>query len=75
MKYFTEEEIQEFKNVSLKYPQIIYDGVNENNVIQIVEVVRMSGMASNDGIPLEIHMRQHEKGKEVKRLRYRLVEE
>jgi len=74
-KYFTEKEIKEFKAASFNYPFLIVEK-EQNQVIQITEVVSLSGMEENDGTPTEISMQVHTKGKEgneMKSLRYKLV--
>ena len=74
-KYFTEKEIKEFKAESFNYPFLIVEK-EQNQVIQITEVISLSGMEENDGTPTEISMQVHTKGKEgneMKSLRYKLV--
>lgn len=72
-KYFSENEINNFKKGSLPFPYMVYDGVNPDDVIEVTEVISIGGMADNNGIPNEIVMYNHRKNEESKRLVYRLV--
>ena len=72
-KYFTPAEIQEFKNGSIHFPFMTYEGNNPDNIIEVMEVVAISGMASNNGVPDEITIYKKTKGKETKKLTYKLV--
>tara|TARA_S200002703_G_scaffold54293_1_gene46941 strand:+ start:385 stop:609 length:225 start_codon:yes stop_codon:yes gene_type:complete len=72
MKYFTEQEVQDFKNGSINFPYIIVEK-EQHEVIEVSEIVRLSGMASNNGTPTGIHVQVHTKGKPTKHLRYQLV--
>lgn len=74
-KYFTKKEIENIKKGSIHFPCIFYDGDNTDNVITIWEVVSLSGMAINNGIPNEITIYEKTKGKETKRLVYKLTDE
>ena len=71
--YFTEEEIENFKKGSLPFPLIVYEGDNPQNVIEVSEVISLSGMADNNGTPTIITIYKHIKGKESERLTYRLI--
>lgn len=71
--YFTQEEIENFKKGSLQYPFMVYEGINPNNVIEVSEIVSISGMANNNGTPTELTIHKHVKGKETERLTYRLI--
>jgi hypothetical protein len=71
--YFTEAEIENFKKGSLPFPLIVYEGDNTQNVIEVSEVISLSGMADNNGTPTIITMYKHIKGKESERLTYRLI--
>lgn len=71
--FFTPIEIEHFKRSSLKFPFIVYDGISVDNVIEVSEVVSISGMADNNGTPTEMTIYKHVKGKETERLVYRLV--
>lgn len=71
--YFTEVEVDNFKKGSLPFPFIVYEGDNPQNVIEVSEVVSLSGMADNNGTPTTITMYKHIKGKESERLTYRLI--
>jgi hypothetical protein len=71
--FFTEEEVDNFKNGSIHYPLLIHDGTNERNIVEVNEIVMLSGMASNNGDPAEITIYKHQKGKEKKELVYRMV--
>ena len=73
-EYFSSDEIKEFKNGSLNLPLICYTGTDPNNVTQVTEVVAIGGMADNEGIPTEITMYKHTKGKGKKVLVYKLVQ-
>ena len=53
MKYFTEEEVQEFKDGSINYPYIIVEK-EQHEVIEVSEIVSLSGMANNNGTPTEL---------------------
>ena len=72
MRYYTEKEVQDFKDGSINYPLMIIEK-KQNEVIEVSEVVAISGMADNNGIPLEISIQVHRKGKETKNLKYRLI--
>ena len=74
MEYFTEKEVQNFKDGSINYPMIIIEK-EQNEVIEVSEVVAISGMADNNGTPLEISIQVHKKGKETEHLKYRLVKQ
>jgi hypothetical protein len=71
--YFTDAEIKEFKDGSLPFPFIVYEGTDPNNVIEVSEIVSISGMADNNGTPTEIIIYKHVKGKEKERLVYKLI--
>lgn len=71
--YFTEAEIENFKKGSLPFPFIVYEGDNPQNVIEVSEVISLSGMADNNGTPAMITIYKHVKGKESERLTYRLI--
>ena len=73
MKYFTEEEVQNFKNGSINYPLIIVEK-EEHEVIEISEIVSLRGMVDNNGIPNEIGIQVHTKNKPTKNLTYKLVQ-
>ena len=73
MKYFTEKEVQEFKDGSINFPLIIV-GKEQHEVIEVSEIVSLSGMADNNGTPTEIGIQVHTKGEPSKHLTYRLVE-
>jgi hypothetical protein len=74
-KYFTPEEIDNIKKGSLPFPFMTYEGENPDNIIEIMEVVAISGMATNKGIPNEITIYKKVKGQETKRLIYKLTDE
>lgn len=71
-KYFTKEEIENIKKGSLHFPFMIYDGDNPENIIEIMEVVAISGMSTNNGIPNEITIYRKTKS-ETKKLIYKLI--
>lgn len=73
MKYFTEKEVQDFKDGSINYPYIIVEK-EQHEVVEVSEIVSISGMADNNGTPTEIGIQEHTKGQETKHLTYRLVE-
>ncbi len=73
MEYFTEKEIQDFKNSSINYPYIVIEK-QHHEVIQISEIVSIAGMAKNLGTPTEITVHVHEKGKDKRELKYKLVQ-
>lgn len=60
MEYFTEKEIEHFKNTSLNYPQLIIHK-EQHEVIEITEVTRIAGMRNNKGLPTQIEMAIHSK--------------
>lgn len=72
-EFFTEEEIDNFKNGSIPFPLLIHDGTKERNIIEVNEIIMMSGMASNNGNPEKITIYKHQKGKEKKTLVYKMV--
>jgi hypothetical protein len=73
MKYFTEQEIQDFKDGSINYPYMVVEK-EQHEVVEVSEIVRLSGMADNNGTPTEIGVQVHTKGGETKSLTYRLVQ-
>ena len=73
MKYFTEKEVQDFKNGSINYPYIVVEK-EQHEVIEVSEIVRLSGMADNNGTPSEIGIQVHKKGEPTKHLRYKLTD-
>ena len=73
MKYFTEKEVQDFKDGSINYPYIVVEK-EQHEVIEVSEIVRVSSMANNNGTPTEIGIQVHTKGEPTKHLTYRLVE-
>ena len=68
-KFFTEEEIQDFENGSIKFPHMTVKK-EQHEVVSVHEVVGMSGMAQNNGIPTELITVLHEKGKKPRTLSY-----
>ncbi len=72
MKYFTEEEVQKFKDGSINYPLIIVEK-EQHEVVEVSEIVSISGMADNNGTPTEIGIQVHTKGEPTKHLTYYLV--
>jgi hypothetical protein len=72
--YFTDDEIKEFKEGSLPFPLIVYEGSDPNNVIEVSEIVAISGMNTNNGTPTELTIYKHVIGKETERLVYRLIQ-
>ena len=73
MKYFTKEEIENFKKGSLPFPFMVYEDKDSiENITEVMEIVAISGMASNAGVPTEISIYHHKKGKTTKRLTYKL---
>ena len=52
MKYYTEKEVQDFKDDSINFPRIIIEK-EQDEVIEVSEVVSISGMADNNGTPTE----------------------
>ena len=73
MKYFIEKELQDFKDSSINFPYIVVEK-EQQEVIEVSEIVRLSGMADNNGTPTEIGIQVHTKGEPTKNLTYRLVE-
>lgn len=71
--YFTDDEIKEFKERSLPFPLIVYEGTDPNNVIEVSEIVSIGGMSNNKGTPTKLTIYKHVKGKKTERLVYRLV--
>ena len=72
MKYFTEKEVQDFKDGSINYPLIIVEK-EQHEVVEVSEIVSISGMVDNKGIPSEIGIQVHTKGEPTKHLFYKLV--
>lgn len=72
MKYFTEQEVQDFKDGSFNFPFIVVEK-EQHEVLEVAEVVRLGGMAQNNGTPTVIGIQVHIKGKPTKHLEYRLV--
>jgi hypothetical protein len=68
-KFFTEKEVQDFENGSIKFPHMTVKK-EQHEVVTVHEVVGMSGMATNNGIPTELTTVLHEKGKEPRTLSY-----
>jgi hypothetical protein len=71
--YYNDSEIENIKNGSIPFPFMIFEGNNPKNVSEIMEVISLSGMSNNNGIPDEITVYRHQKGKEVEKLVYNLV--
>lgn len=74
-KFFSHSEIEKFKKGSFNFPLIIYDGTEKENVTEVIEVIVLSGMADNGGIPKKIRMTRHVKGEPLKHLTYTLTEQ
>ena len=72
-EFFTEEEIDNFKNGSIPFPLLVHDNTKEKNIIEVNEIVMLSGMASNNGDPDKITICKHQKGKEKQTLVYKMV--
>lgn len=72
-EFFTEEEIDNFKNGSIPFPLLVHDNTKEKNIIEVNEIVMLSGMASNNGDPDKIIIYKHQKGKEKQTLVYKMV--
>lgn len=73
-QYFTEQEVQEFKDGSINYPFITFDK-KEDEVLEVSEVTSIGGMATNNGTPTRITVRVHRKGELDKLLTYTLDNE
>lgn len=71
MNHFTEKELEEFKKGSLPFPYFIFEE-SPKEITTVMELVSMSGMDKNKGIPTEISIYHHVKGKTTKRLTYKL---
>lgn len=71
MKYFTEKEIEDFKNSSVNYPYMVVEK-EQNEVIEVSQIVSIAGMGENNGTPTIIYIQVHKKGEKVKHLRYLL---
>ena len=69
MQYFTEKEIEDFKNGSINYPYMVVEK-EQHEVVEVSEIVSIGGMADNNGTPTSIGIQVHKKGKEVEHLRY-----
>lgn len=69
MEYFTEKEINDFKNGSINYPYIVVKK-EQHEVIEVSEIVRISGMADNNGTPTSIGIQVHKKGQPIEHLNY-----
>jgi hypothetical protein len=74
LTYFSDAEIKEFKEGSLPFPFIVYEGADPKNVVEVNEIVAISGMNTNNGTPTELTIHKHIKGKETQRFVYRLVQ-
>ena len=72
--FFSEAELDDFRNGSIRFPFMICDGDKDFNVVEVNEVIALSGMADNKGTPTEMTIYKHVKGKETERLVYRLVQ-
>ena len=72
MKYFTKQEIEAYKNNSLNFPSFLIEN-DQDEVIQVDEIVSMSGMAYNNGIPTEFTILSHRKDAPTKTLIYSLT--
>ena len=72
MKYFSEQEVQNFKDGSINFPLIVIEK-EQHEVLEVTEVVHLSGMAQNNGTPTVIGIQVHTKGEPTKHLEYRLV--
>ena len=72
MKYFTEKEVQDFKDGSINFPYIIVEK-EQHEVIEVSEIVRLGGMADNNGTPTEIGVQVHTKDEPIKHLTYKLI--
>jgi hypothetical protein len=70
--WFSPSEIKRIKDASIQFPLMVYEGTNPNNVIQIYQVVSISGMADNKGIPSAINVVLHQKARGKTRLTYKL---
>jgi hypothetical protein len=69
--YFTEQEIQDIKELSIPYPRYLVDDKDE--VVRVSEVVGLSGIEHNNGVPLSILVQEHVKGQPTKHLTYVLA--
>ncbi len=69
MKYFTEKEIQDFKDGSINYPMIIVEK-EQHQVVEVSQVVAIGGMATNNGTPNRISIQVHRKDKPTQYLNY-----
>jgi hypothetical protein len=74
-KYFTEEEVQDFKNGSFQFPVAYYEGNDPKNVVEVTQVVGIGGMPNNNGIPTRIVMQKHHIDGTIISLEYMLISE
>ena len=67
--YFSKEEIEEFKKGDSLFPNFMYDD-STDKIKEVMEIVALSGIIK--GVPTEITIYHHIKGKTTKRLIYKL---
>ena len=70
-KYFTEKQIEDFKNGSINFPIFLIDR-EQDEVVMVSEVVRLGGVGDNNGTPTEIAVQVHKVGEMPYTLTYRL---
>lgn len=70
-EYFTEKEIKEFIEGSITFPYMTVEK-EQNQVVEVSEIVSISGMATNNGIPTAIGVQVHRKGTPIQHLKYAL---
>jgi hypothetical protein len=72
-KPFSKKEIKEIKESSLKFPYCIYEGINENDIVEIFCVQSIEGMGKNDGIPKKITIQYYSKYGRSGTYKYKLI--
>lgn len=69
---FTDVEIKEIEESSLRFPQTFCENDDWDSVSEILAIESMGGMAQNNGTPNEIAIIRYRKDKEAERLTYKL---
>lgn len=72
VNYFTDVEVKEIEESSLRFPQTFCENDDWDSVSEILAIESMGGMAQNNGVPNEIVIIRYRKDKEAERLTYKL---
>ena len=59
--YFTDAEIKEFKEGSLPFPLIVYEGSEPNNVIEVSEIVSIAGFLTKSRVLWDLKYDENKK--------------